>query len=82
MIFGEDQVAPVLAAFKWLDSKIWVNVKTHILNPRNSNTIRSLSFIPEANEGFLHEVMIPLDIPEFLGTIYTYTYKSLKCQTL
>ena len=65
VIFGDDHVALVFAGFTLLDSKIWVNARTHILEPSNSNTIRSLLFIPETMEGFLHEEMISLDIPEY-----------------
>ena len=43
--------APVLAALTLLDSKIWVNARTHIPKPTNSNTIRSLLFISEYMEG-------------------------------
>ncbi|MEL0181387.1 MAG: hypothetical protein VXA33_17945, partial [Deltaproteobacteria bacterium] len=65
VIFGDDQVAPVLAAFTLLDSKIWVNARTQIPKPRNSNTIRSLLFISESMEGFLQEEMTGLKNPEF-----------------
>ena len=65
VIFGDDHVAPVFAAFTLLDSKIWVNARTQIPKPRNSNTIRSLLFISEFMEGFLQGEMISLSIPEF-----------------
>ena len=65
VIFGDDQVAPVLAAFTLLDSKIWVDARTQIPKPRKSNTIQSLLFISEFMEVFLQGEMISLDIPEF-----------------
>ena len=65
VIFGDDHVAPVFAALTLLDSKIWVNARTQIPRPRNSNTIRSLLFISESMEGILQEEMTPLYTPDF-----------------
>ena len=58
VIFGDDHVAPVFAAFTLFDSKIWVNARTQIPKPRNNNTIRSLLFISEFMEDFLQGEMI------------------------
>ena len=78
VIFGDDHVAPVFAAFTLLDSKIWVNVRTQIPKPRNSNTIRSLLFISESMEGILQEEMTPLRTPNFEAWLYRHTYKGFK----
>ena len=65
VIFGDDHVAPVFAAFTLFDSKIWANARTHMPNPRNNNTIRSLLFIPESMEDILQEEKTPLNNPDF-----------------
>ena len=67
VIFGDDHVAPVFAAFTFLDSKIWVNARIHIPKPTNSYTLRSFLFISESMESTLQEEMKGFKNPEFGG---------------